>query len=60
MSIFKTEVDTKLALTSDSVVRSDMEFDGADKARLPGLKHTTEMSVVNTMPGAVRRKNGEK
>jgi hypothetical protein len=58
MSIFKTECDSKCVTDADVVVRSEMEFSAAEvqKQRLPGLAITRHMDVVNTHPGAVRRK----
>ena len=55
MTIFKTEVDTKLALTHDQVVRSEMEFDQVSKQRLPGL--TTFNHGVSNLPNAKSRRD---
>ena len=58
MSIFKTEVDRMLALSTDQVVSATIDHSAA--AHLPGLKKTSEMDVQNTQRGAVRRKSGDK
>ena len=57
MSIFKTEVDSKIVTNHEAVVRSEMEFDEAKKQHLPGFDPFSHMNVVNTHPGAVRRKS---
>lgn len=61
MSIFKTECDSKCVTDDDLVVRSEMEMSmmQVQKQRLPGLEIFRHGDVVNTHPGAVRRKSND-
>lgn len=55
MSIFETKVDPKLALSTDQVVSATL--DPLAEMYLPGLRRISDKSVLNTQPGAVRRKS---
>lgn len=57
MSIFKTEVAPDIVCSTDRVVSATI--DRTAEQRLPGFKKTSEMDVVNTRPGAVRKSSGE-
>ena len=57
MSIFKTEVPEGIVLSTDRVVSATI--DKTAEQHLPGFKKTSEMDVLNTHPGAIRRKSGE-
>ena len=54
MSIFKTEVPADIVCTTDLVVSAAV--DTRAEMYLPGLRVTRDMDVLNTKPGAVRRK----
>jgi len=54
MSIFKTEVPEGICCTTDQVVSATV--DPRAEMFLPGFRITRDNDVVNTQPGAVRRK----
>ena len=56
MSIFKTEVPEGIVCSTDRVVSATIDRNA--ESCLPGFKKTSEMDVVNTHPGAIRRKSG--
>ena len=58
MSIFKTEVPKGIVCSTDQVVSAVV--DPYAEMRLPGFCKTSDKDVVNTQPGAVRRKSGDK
>lgn len=53
MSIFRTEVSPGIVLSTDQVVSATV--DRFAEMYLPGLRKTSDKSVLNTQPGAVRR-----